>query len=119
MKTLKRKRRRLSPSERREMELEALSRARGSLSFANFPAVITEFAARGIPPSEISPKENVLTYHAWRALGRQVRKGEKGVKVLSWIPNAAKANDEDDGKARKSMRPVTAVVFHVSQTEAQ
>ena len=54
---------------------EALSRARGGMSLVNYATIIREFGARGIPESEIIPRENVLTYAAWQALGRQVCKG--------------------------------------------
>uniref|UniRef100_A0A6M3LJK7 N-terminal domain-containing protein n=1 Tax=viral metagenome TaxID=1070528 RepID=A0A6M3LJK7_9ZZZZ len=78
----------------------------------------------GIPADEIEPTVNVLTYHAWRALGRQVRKGEKGVHVVTWVPVGGGKGDqereEQDGERkprRQSMRPRTASVFHVSQTD--
>lgn len=89
---------------------ESLSRARGNFSMANFAQVIQEFCTRGIPASEIRPKENVFTFNAWKALGRVVKKGEKGVKILTWIPMETK-----DGKSK--VRPWTSHVFHVSQTE--
>ena len=57
-------------STREEMQQEALSRAIGGQSLTNWPAIIHGFAARGIPEHEIRPRENVLTYRAWQALGR-------------------------------------------------
>ena len=50
--------------------------------------------------SDILPRENVFTYHAWRALGRQVRRGEHGVKVTTWIPTERKELDEKTGYER-------------------
>ena len=41
------------------------------------------FAAKGIPPESILPRVNVLTFWAWKALGRSVRNGEHGVRVRS------------------------------------
>ena len=35
------------------------------------------------PEADIKPHENVLTYHAWRARGRQVRRGEPAGEVLT------------------------------------
>lgn len=101
---------------RAEVAAEALARAQGGLSVANYAAILEGFVARGIPMHEIRPRENVLTYHAWRALGRQVRRGEHGVRVLTWIPMTCK--DETTGEAKPiGRRPRAAVVFHESQTD--
>ena len=43
---------------------EALSRAVSGQSFTNFPAIFQGFAAKGIPESEIKPRENVFTFDA-------------------------------------------------------
>lgn len=102
-----------------EIAEEALSRARGGLSVANYMTVIEGFASRGISPDDITPRENVLTYHAWRALGRQVRKGEKGVSICVFVPTNGKPAEDDgkDGKNRGGMRPRRSTVFHESQTD--
>jgi len=113
---------------REEMQQEALSRAVGGQSLTNWPALIYGFAAKGIPEHEIKPRENVLTYRAWQALGRQVRRGEHGVKVVTFIPtergnaeSAAAESVEGDAKPEKrkrhGSRPWTATVFHISQTD--
>jgi len=115
-------------STREEMQQEALSRAIGGQSLTNWPAIIYGFIAKGIPEHEIKPRENVLTYRAWQALGRQVRRGEHGIKVVTFIPmerggaeSAATEPAEGDGKPEKrkrnGSRPWTATVFHVSQTD--
>lgn len=104
----------MSKTERCE---EALARARGGVALTNYPPIYQEFMDRGIPFEEIRPRENVLTYNAWRALGRHVRKGEHGVRITTWITRG----EEKDaaGKVVKNGRrfPKTAVVFHVTQTE--
>jgi antirestriction protein ArdC len=108
---------------REEMQQEALDRATNGQTLSNFPAIFLGFMAKGIPESEIKPRENVLTYHAWRALGRQVRRGEHGVKVCTFVACEGKrdesAGDEaDPNKAKRGYRrPWTATVFHVSQTD--
>ena len=111
---------------RQEIQQEALSRAVGNQSLSNWPAIITGFVAKGIPESDIKPRENVFTYHAWRALGRQVRRGEHGVKVLTFVAvdhDSAPAPDSEEGDAKPERqkapgrRPWTATVFHVSQTD--
>lgn len=105
---------------RAQIATEALSNALAERSLANYPAILEGFMARGIPAEQITPRENVFTYHAWRALGRQVRRGESGVKVVTWIskqgaPAAGEGEGATEGKSFKFARPVT--VFHVSQTE--
>ena len=94
---------------------EALNRARSSNSVANFPAIFAGFAAKGIPEDQIEPRVNVLTYDAWKALGRQVRKGEHGVKVCTWI-SMTKKNGEGEAEPI-GRKPRATTVFHVSQTD--
>ena len=108
--------------ERSEMQQEALDRAAHGQSWANYAAIFQGFTAKGIPESEILPRENVFTYHAWRALGRQVRRGEHGVKVTTFVPMEKKSGevDPDTGEEKRiklGRRAWTAVVFHVSQTD--
>lgn len=108
--------------DRAEIQAKALQNAQADRSWANYETIFDEFMQRGIPVEEITPRVNVFTYHAWRALGRQVRKGEKGVKILSMAPITRRADDNDaqadqgEGKPAR-MRPVSAVVFHISQTD--
>lgn len=97
---------------------EALTRAVSGQSYSNFPAIFQGFAAKGIPESEIKPRENVFTFEAWKALGRYVRKGEHGVKVLTFIETFSKETDPDTSGRKIIRRPWTTTVFHVSQTGA-
>lgn len=89
MQTVTRKRRKINS----EYAFEALARARNDRSWINYPTIIQGFVDKGIPAAEINPRENVLTFHAWRAVGRTVKRGEHGVKVITWVPvvNLAKA----------------------------
>lgn len=93
-----------------EIALIALSRAKSSQATSNYGALFDGFVRMGIPASDIHPRVNVLTYHAWRALGRTVKKGEHGVKLCTWIDAESKT-----GEIRKLARAVT--VFHESQTD--
>lgn len=97
---------------------EALTRAISGHSVANYPQIYRGFMERGIPESEIKPRENVFTYDAWRALGRQVRRGEHGVKVCTFIETKSKETDADTGEPKIIRRPWTTRVFHISQTDA-
>lgn len=93
-----------------ELRQESLSRAVAGQSLANYPAIISGFIAKGIPEFEILPRENVFTFNAWKALGRSVKKGEHGVKVVTFIDTTK------DGE-ESSRRPWHTTVFHLSQTE--
>ena len=97
--------------------LESLKRAVSGQSFTNFPAIFQGFAAKGIPESEIKPRENVFTFQAWKALGRVVRRGEHGVKICTFIESKSKEIDRDTREAKIIRRPWTTTVFHISQTE--
>ena len=99
---------------------EALARAQSGLSLANYPAIFAGFKAKGLPESEIRPRENVFTFKAWIAQGRRVKKGEHGVKVVSVIETPIKEEvDPESGQVAviTKRRPWTSTVFHVSQTE--
>src|ERR1700691_5587770 len=79
---------------------EALTRAVSGQSLTNCPAIFQGFAAKGIPESEIKPRENVFTFNAWKALGRVVRRGEHGVKVVTFIECKTKETDNDTGERK-------------------
>lgn len=99
-----------------EIQAEALKRATQGQSFANYQSIFDGFLAMGIPAAEILPRENVLTFEAWRALGRVVCKGQHGVKVVTWVPMTRK--DETTGNSEPiGRRPKSTTVFHISQTK--
>ena len=107
-----------SNQERQRMQAEALARAQDGQTWSNYPAIIDGFSARGIPVDQIRPRENVFTYNAWRALGRYVRKGEHGVRVVTFRQDVVKDKQEDGSeKIKVKSRPWYATVFHISQTE--
>ena len=87
---------------------ESLARALQSSSFTNYPAILAGFAAKGIPPQDIRPRENVFTLKAWNQLSRRVKKDETGVKITTWVQM------QKDGET--FARPKTVSVFHISQT---
>ena len=104
-----------------EMQRQALSNATQSSALTNYPAIYAGFMEKGIPESEIKPRENVFTFHAWKALGRSVRKGEHGVRIVTWISIAPAKPDpvtgEMDSRKMGGRKPKTTTVFHISQTE--
>ena len=115
----------LSAAERRaraeraaERCAEALGRAINGNSMANYVLIFEGFMQRGIDESKIEPRVNVFTYAAWKAKGRQVQRGEHGIKIGVYVPIKREVDKADGGKETKtSLRPRTATVFHVSQTE--
>jgi N-terminal domain of anti-restriction factor ArdC len=103
---------------RDQIQREALTKAATGQSLTNYAAIIAGFAAKGIPAEQIRPRENVFTFHAWKALGRSVKRGEHGVKVLTYIEGTRKERGPDGAEiAKPCRRPWTTTVFHVSQTE--
>ena len=109
--------RRLTQQERQERARESLGRATQGVTMSNFPAIFEGFTVRGIPEDDIRPRENVFTFEAWKALGRHVRKGEHGVKVVTWITRGG-TEDPETGEVKGGYRfSRTTTVFHVSQTE--
>ena len=98
-------------------QTEALGRARNSNSTSNFAAIYAGFTAKGIAFGDITPRVNVLTFNAWRALGRVVRKGEHGVRITTWV-EMTKIDSAAGAPPTTFRRPKTTTVFHVSQTDA-
>jgi antirestriction protein ArdC len=60
----------------------------------------------------------VAGYHRWQELGRQVRKGEKGIAILAPLTRKVK-DDEGEEKARVIFGFKTAYVFDVTQTDGE
>ena len=99
-----------------ELNNQALSNAINNESTRNYGAIYDGFLDMGIAETDIKPRVNVFTYKAWAAKGRQVKKGEHGVKVVTFVPMSKK--DTKTGEKHKFSRPRTTTVFHVSQTES-
>jgi len=95
-----------------QMWRDALDRAENGNSMANFETIYDGFENMGIDADDIEPRENVLTYNAWRAKGRQVKKGQHGVKILTWIP-ASKTDKATGEKVGFKVSKLVAV-FHVT-----
>jgi antirestriction protein ArdC len=102
-----------------ESALEALERATTGQALTNYPAIFEGFMAKGIAEADIKPRENVFTFQAWKALGRSVKRGEHGVRVVTFIECSGRERDPSTGEERPTSyrRPHTTTVFHISQTE--
>lgn len=103
----------------KQIQNEALHRAKSRTSLANYPIIIQGFLAKGISIDDIKPRENVFTFNAWKALGRVVRKGEHGIKVCTFREDERFIRDSSSGETRivKEKKPWFSTVFHISQTE--
>ena len=102
-----------------EIAQAALANARNGQSVANELIVIEGFMERGIPEADIQPRENCLTFWAWKALRRSVKKGEHGVKVQTWVPIPEKTDESTGEVVRQAYkRPKVVTIFHESQTKA-
>ena len=98
-----------------EQSAEALRNATANTSIANYSTIFAGFAAMGLAHDDIEPRVNVLTFWAWQALGRRVKKGQHGVRVCTWVPMTKK---DDTGEAKPiGRKPKATTVFHISQTE--
>lgn len=102
-----------------EQQAEALQRATTNQALTNYPAIYDGFVAMGIPEADIQPRVNVFTYDAWKALGRQVRKGEHGVRVCTFVECTKTVRDPATGAEQQETfrRPWTTTVFHITQTD--
>ena len=98
-----------------QIQAQALSRAINGQSLANYAAIYEGFAAKGIPADQIEPRVNVLSFNAWKAIGRYVRRGEHGVRICTFVP--CEKVDKRTGKTDTYTRPWYVTVFHISQTE--
>jgi len=96
---------------------EALERARSGQTASNYVAIISGFMERGISENQIIPRVNVFTYHAWLALNRPVRKGERGVAIVTWVHTDDKKDTTGKVTHKGRSYPRKAYVFHVSQTD--
>lgn len=106
----------MTNSANQAMQQQALSNAISNDSVANYQAIFEGFEAMGIDLADVEPRVNVFTFHAWKALGRAVKKGQHGVKIVTVIPCSKK--DRETGEEVDVMKVKSTTVFHVSQTEA-
>jgi len=86
-------------------------------SLNNIAWLVSQAEQRNMPLSQ------VRGYRAWESLGRQVRKGEKALRVLAPITARAQPKPDDEAKATDSEPKVRVVgwravpVFDVAQTD--
>jgi hypothetical protein len=97
-----------------DQQMEALDRARNGESWTNYATIFAGFIEKGIPEPDIRPRENVFTFNAWKALGRSVKRGEHGVRVVTFIERTVTEPDPATGQqVERSVRsPHTTGLSH-------
>ena len=67
---------------------------------------------------ELEEPEEIHTYAGWKALNRQVKKGEKSIAtIIIWKHTTKKAKDKDE-EEQENMFMTKAFFFKECQTEA-
>ena len=83
------------------MAAQSYSKAVNGRSCVNDAKVISQFAERGI---DATPRVDVFTYNIWRhQKGRQVMKGEKSVRIVTFI------EDKKDWQKSALKQPVFSI----------
>lgn len=81
-------------------------------SFANTRLIWAQSLARGFNPSRVAG------YRAWQQLGRQVKRGERGLQILA--PVIRTVTDDDTGEEEHRVVGYRVVhVFDIAQTEGE
>jgi hypothetical protein len=94
---------------------DALNRAENPRNLINIQTVFEAASAKGI--ADAMPGENVLTFNAWKAKGRVVKKGEKALAMLP-VFYSRDVRDPSSGDVQTQKHAGRAAVFHISQTKA-
>ena len=106
--------------ERLAAETEEAKSSAPLLEYLRFAASFHEYSLHNcfLIFGQMPTATHVAGFHAWRKLGRTVKRGEKGIAILA--PILVKRQSEDDPEERTAQvvtRFRTVYVFDVSQTE--
>lgn len=104
--------------------IEGAKEVRDSESFQEYLKVAAKFHKYSFGNVILIAVQNssatrVAGYRKWQELGRQVRKGEKGIAILAPIPQYAEMEDEDEDtkKVQTGIWFKIVHVFDIEQTE--
>jgi len=86
-------------------------------SFNNQILIDVQAADRGFEPTHVMPYGNKAGTSGWKSVGRQVRKGEKGLGIFA--PVRRKTEDEDGESRYVVVGFRVAHVFDISQTDGE
>jgi len=101
---------------------DGISQILDSESFANYLRVMSRFHRYSINnifliQAQRPGATRVAGYKTWQSMGRQVKKGEKGIVI--YVPIRRTVEDEDGNKTMIVKNFGTGVVFDISQTEGE
>ena len=65
--------------------------------------------------AKYDPRINCFTYNTWLAMGYQVKKGEKALKSVTFIPTAK--TDKETGEEKITKRPRNVNLFYILQVK--
>jgi antirestriction protein ArdC len=85
-----------------------------ALDFHHFSVHNALQAQLACPEASCEAYRDILTRRRWRALGYQIRKGEQGTVITTWI---ATPNQGEDGDEKSARRPKRVFVFCRHQVE--
>jgi len=80
-------------------------------SFANTRLIWAQSIARGLTPSRVAG------YRAWQDLGRQVRKGERGLQILAPVVRKVTPDTPEEEEERRVVGFRVVHVFDIAQTD--
>ena len=64
---------------------------------------------------DYDPRKNCFTYRAWKEMGYQVKKGEKAIKSITFVPIDFK--DKKTGKVETKSVPRNVNLFYQTQVD--
>lgn len=109
-----------------ERGVEALLTSDGFAAYLRAMARFPAYSARNVAliHAQRPDATRVMGYRAWQALGRQVRRGERGIRILA--PYRRTIAPDDGGDAADGERAATAIsgfgvatVFDIAQTDGE
>lgn len=102
--------------------IEGAKEVRDSESFQEYLKVAAKFHKYSFGNVMLITVQNssatrVAGYHKWQELGRQVRKGEKGIAILAPIPRYENVENEQTGETEKVQSGIWFKIVHVFDIE--
>ena len=107
-----------------QMLKEGVENVFSSENYKNWLRVCSKFHRYSLNNQILIPMQSggtasqVAGYRKWQTLGRQVRKGEKGIWIISPMPITQKAESPDDEDKTMTLFKA-ATVFDISQTDGE
>mgnify|MGYP001330984454 CR=1 FL=1 len=106
--------------ERLADEVEATKSSAPLLEYLRFASTFHDYSIHNsmLIMMQCPQATQVAGFHAWRKLGRTVKRGERGIAILAPITMKKQSDDDPDERTAETVtRFRTVYVFDVSQTE--